>query len=40
MSHNVILLASGDIERHTSMETVLLNIYFRVPDKLPDQMPG
>jgi len=31
-SHNVILLASGDIERHTSMGLFPLNIYHRVPE--------
>jgi len=30
-SHNVILLASGDIERHTSMGLFPLHIYYRVP---------
>jgi len=30
-SHNVILLASGNIERHKSMGLFPLNIYLRVP---------
>jgi len=30
-SHNVILLASGYIERHISMGLLPLNIYHRVP---------
>ena len=30
-SHNIILLASGDIECHTSMGIFPLNIYLRVP---------
>jgi len=30
-SHNVILLVSGDIQRHTSMGLFPLNIYHQVP---------
>jgi len=33
-SHNVILLASGDIERDTSIRLFPLNIYLPVPSKL------
>jgi len=42
-SHDVILLASDDIERHTSMGLFQLNIYLRVsgyPIDYPIGYPG
>jgi len=42
-SHNVILLASGDIDRHTSMGLFPLNIYHRIlrcPTNYPVGYPG
>jgi len=39
-SHNVILLASGDIGRHTSMGLFPLNIYHRVAGYLTNYPIG
>jgi len=39
-SHNVILLASGNIERHTSMGLFPLNSYLRVPGYLTNYPIG